>query len=94
MKMSVPDEDGLYPKWNGPALFRRRSEVSPSAWALVYQQQDVQEDSIFSPLAVQGSTNRMRKRATASRYRRTSLLKKATGTPSWVLTQRCLVPQQ
>ena len=58
----VPDEDGLYPKWNGPALFRRRSEVSPSAWALVYQQQDVQEDSIFSPLAVQGSTNRMRKR--------------------------------
>lgn len=58
----LPDEDGLYPKWNGPALFRRRSEVSPSAWALVYQQQDVQEDSIFSPLAVQGSTNRMRKR--------------------------------
>ena len=50
----VPDEDGLYPKWNGGALFRRRSEVSPSAWALVYQQQDVQEDSIFAPLCVQG----------------------------------------
>ena len=58
----LPDEDGLYPKWNGPALFRRRSEVSPSAWALVYQQQDVQEDSIFSPVCVQGSINRMRKR--------------------------------
>lgn len=58
----LPDEDGLYPKWNGPALFRRRSEVSPSAWALVYQQQDVQEDSIFSPICVQGSINRMRKR--------------------------------
>jgi hypothetical protein len=58
----LPDEDGLYPKWNGPALFRRRSEVSPSAWALVYQQQDVQEDSIFPPACVQGSVNRMRKR--------------------------------
>ena len=58
----IPDENGLYPKWDGPALFRRRSEVSPSAWALVYQQQDVQEDSIFSPACVQGSTNRMRKR--------------------------------
>ena len=58
----LPDEDGLYPKWNGSALFRRRSEVSPSAWALVYQQEDVQEDSIFPPICVQGSVNRMRKR--------------------------------
>ena len=58
----LPDENGLYPKWDGPALFRRRSEVSPSAWALVYQQQDVQEDSIFPPACVQGSINRMRKR--------------------------------
>ena len=57
-----PDEDGLYPKWNGPALFRRRSEVSASAWALVYQQQDVQEDSIFPPVCVQGSIKGMRKR--------------------------------
>ena len=58
----LPDDNGLYPKWDGPALFRRRSEVSPSAWALVYQQQDVQEDSIFAPACVQGSVNRMRKR--------------------------------
>ena len=58
----LPDDDGLYPKWDGPALFRRRSEVSPSAWALVYQQQDVQEDSIFAPACVQSSVNRMRKR--------------------------------
>lgn len=58
----LPDSDGLFPKWDGPALFRRRSEVSPSAWALVYQQQDVQEDSIFAPACVQGSINGMRKR--------------------------------
>ena len=58
----LPDENGLYPKWDGPALFRRRSEVSASAWALVYQQQDIQEDSIFSPASVQGSVNGMRRR--------------------------------
>lgn len=57
-----PDENGLYPKWDGPALFRRRSEVSASAWALVYQQQDIQDDSIFAPACVQGSLNGMRKR--------------------------------
>lgn len=56
-----PDEDGLYAKWDGPALFTRRSEVSPSTWALVYQQQDVEEDAIFSPVAVHSSINRMRK---------------------------------
>ena len=57
-----PDENGLYPKWDGPALFRRRSEVSPITWALVYQQQDVQDDSIFPPACVNGSINGMRKR--------------------------------
>ena len=57
-----PDADGLYPKWDGPALFTRRSEVAPSVWAMVYQQEDVQEDSIFSPSCVAGSVNGMRKR--------------------------------
>jgi hypothetical protein len=57
-----PDENGLYPKWDGPALFRRRSEVSPITWALVYQQQDVQDDSIFPPACINGSINGMRKR--------------------------------
>ena len=56
------DENGLYPKWDGPSLFKRRSEVAPSVWAMVYQQEDVQEDSIFSPTCVAGSVNGMRKR--------------------------------
>ena len=56
------DADGLYPKWDGPSLFKRRSEVAPSVWAMVYQQEDVQEDSIFSPTCVAGSVNGMRKR--------------------------------
>jgi len=55
-------EDGLYPKWDGPSLFTRRSEVAPSVWAMVYQQEDVQENSIFPPTAVAGCVNGMRKR--------------------------------
>ena len=56
-----PDEDGLYTKWDGLALYRRRGEVTPSTWAMVYQQQDIQEDSIFRPVCVQGSINGMRR---------------------------------
>lgn len=56
-----PDENGLYPKWDGQALFSRRSEVTPSTWAMVYQQEDVSSDSIFPPLCVQGAVNGMRK---------------------------------
>jgi hypothetical protein len=56
-----PDENGRYAKWDGPALYTRRGEVSPSTWALVYQQQDVEEDAIFSPVAVHSCINRMRK---------------------------------
>ena len=58
----TPDENGLYPKWDGKALFKRRGEVTPNTWALVYQQEDVEEDSIFPPALVQGSTNGQRKR--------------------------------
>lgn len=56
-----PDADGLFNKWDGPALYRRRGEVTPSTWALVYQQQDIQEDSIFRPALVQGSIDGRRK---------------------------------
>ena len=60
--VDLPDENGLYTKWDGPSLFTRRSEVAPSVWAMVYQQEDVQEDSIFAPAAIAGSVNGMRKR--------------------------------
>lgn len=56
-----PDAEGFYSKWDGPALYRRRGEVTPSTWALVYQQQDIQEDSIFRPALVQGSIDGRRK---------------------------------
>jgi hypothetical protein len=59
---NTPQENGFYPKWDGKTLNRRRSEVTPSTWALVYQQEDIMEDSIFPPVLVQGATNGMRKR--------------------------------
>jgi hypothetical protein len=61
-EIDEPDENGLYPKWDGPSLFTRRSEVAASVWAMVYQQEDVQSDSIFAPAAVAGCVNGMRKR--------------------------------
>jgi len=61
-EIDEPDETGLYPKWDGPSLFTRRSEVAASVWAMVYQQEDVQSDSIFAPAAVAGCVNGMRKR--------------------------------
>ena len=57
----TPTESGLYPKWDGPTLFKRRSEVTPSTWALVYQQEDIQEDSIFPPALVQACVNGARR---------------------------------
>lgn len=58
----VPDEDGLYPKWDGKTLQRRRGEVTPSTWALVYQQEDVEEDSIFPPALIQACIKGTRRR--------------------------------
>jgi hypothetical protein len=58
---AVPDKDGYYQKWDGPALFARRSEVTASTWALVYQQQDIDDDAIFNPTIVNACVNRMRK---------------------------------
>ena len=58
----TPQANGYYPKWDGQTLFKRRSEVTPSTWALVYQQEDIQEDSIFPPALISGSTNGMRRK--------------------------------
>ena len=58
----LPDEQGLFPKWDGPSLFKRRGEVTPSTWALVYQQEDVEEDSIFPPALVQACVKGSRRR--------------------------------
>lgn len=53
----VPDENGLYAKWDGPSLNKKRSRISPNLWAMVYQQQQVHEDSAFPTAAVKGVIN-------------------------------------
>lgn len=58
---AVPNGNGYYGKWDGPTLHTRRSEVSPSTWAMVYQQQDIEDDAVFNPLLVSAATNRARK---------------------------------
>jgi hypothetical protein len=53
----IPDENGLYDKWTGPALHKKRSRMSPNLWAMVYQQQQVHEDSAFPSDAIKGVIN-------------------------------------
>lgn len=55
-----PDEHGLYPKWDGEALAKRRSRMPPRKWAMVYMQQQVVDDAIFPTEAVNGCINNMR----------------------------------
>ena len=53
----IPDENGLYTKWDGAALHKKRGRMSPNLWAMVYQQQQVHEDSAFPSEAVKGVIN-------------------------------------
>lgn len=55
-----PDADGNYPRWTGPRLAQVRNEVGPRKWSLVYQNQDIEEDSTFDSVAVRGSVNAAR----------------------------------
>ena len=54
------DENGLYPRWSGEHLRKRRGLIDPKTWAMVYQQQDVESSAIFSPECVRGSISGMR----------------------------------
>lgn len=52
-----PDEHGLYPKWNGPRLAKKRARMQPRTWAMVYMQSQVSDDAVFDPAAVAGVVN-------------------------------------
>jgi hypothetical protein len=56
-KDAEPDADGLFPKWNGPRLAKKRARVAPRTWAMVYMQQQVSDDAVFHPDAVRGAIN-------------------------------------
>jgi hypothetical protein len=53
----VADENGLFPKWDGTRLSQKRRRVSPRAWAMVYQQQQVSDEAIFQADALKASIN-------------------------------------
>jgi hypothetical protein len=50
-----PDEDGDYPRWDGPHLKRLQDQYPAQTWALVFMQQEVSEDSVFHPACVMAS---------------------------------------
>ena len=52
-----PDADGLYPKWDGPKLARKRARMTPENWARIYQQQQTTDEQVFHPDAIRGCTN-------------------------------------
>jgi len=54
------DKNGLYPRWDGVNLRKRRGVLDPKTWAMVYQQQDVESTAVFSPECVRGSVAGMR----------------------------------
>lgn len=59
-KMVTADETGLFPMWDGPALHKKRSKMSPRNWAMVYMQEQVIEDAIFPAAKVVGCIDGMR----------------------------------
>lgn len=54
-------DDGLFARWDGRNLFRRRGMLNPRTWALAYMQADVEEDSVFNPVRVRACVNGMRR---------------------------------
>lgn len=60
-RRDVADENGHYPRWTGPRLAVKRNSIGINGWAMVYQQQDVEEDAVFNAVCVQGSTEGRRK---------------------------------
>lgn len=52
--------DGLYRRWDGPAMAKRRGVVTTQIWSRAYMQQDIQEDAIFPAEMVRRSVRGMR----------------------------------
>jgi|688.fasta_scaffold06190_22 hypothetical protein len=52
-----PDAEGLFPKWNGERLFKKRARMTPRTWSMVYMQAQVADDAIFDPQSVAAAVN-------------------------------------
>ena len=42
--MAEADENGLYPKWDGLRLKKKRGRMTPRSWAMVYMQEQVSQE--------------------------------------------------
>lgn len=56
----LPGPDGLFSRWDGPAVFDLREEASATAWALAYMQADVELNATFPERSVLASVNGQR----------------------------------
>lgn len=59
-KLVEQDAAGLWPAKDGLALAKERRKTSARNWALVFQQEQVSEETVFNPRDVEGCTERRR----------------------------------
>lgn len=52
-----PDENGLYPRWDGRRLKVRRGMIDPKTWSMVYMQADVSDTAIFNSKTIRACVN-------------------------------------
>jgi len=52
-----PNENGLYPMWNGPALAEKRNQMSAETWSRVYMQAQISQSTTFTQAEIDGCTN-------------------------------------
>lgn len=52
-----PDETGLYPMWDGPALAEKRNQMSAETWSRVYMQAQISQSTTFTQAEIDGCTN-------------------------------------
>jgi hypothetical protein len=52
-----PNENGLYPMWNGPALAEKRNQMSAETWSRVYMQAQISQSTTFTQSEIDGCTN-------------------------------------
>ena len=62
-----PLENGLFAKWTGPRLAKKRARMQPRTWSMVYMQSQVSDDAVFDQAAVSGVINGARMSGLAPR---------------------------
>jgi hypothetical protein len=56
-KTEEPDENGLYPRWDGEQLSKKRNRMTASGWSRIYMQQQIAEDNVFKEADIKACTS-------------------------------------